>query len=142
MASPIELEVEDQHLNLVVVVKDTVSMVLEISYLQVVSLSVDLQSNVFIGAMADLIPQVLVWIPWTFSWQVNILAYAISSRPDLFDAVHDVSLMTPTEEGRLMAATTDMADVYLLYDSFATVWSALSWPYQLHLMITALAVGS
>lgn len=90
-------------------------MVLEISYLQVVSLSVDLQSNVFIGAMADLIPQVLVWIPWTFSWQVNILAYAISSRPDLFVAVHDVSLMTPTQEGRLMAATTDMADVYLLW---------------------------
>ncbi|KAJ8651378.1 hypothetical protein O0I10_013096 [Lichtheimia ornata] len=46
MANPIELEDEDQHLNLVVVVKDTVSMVLEISYLQVVSLSIDLQSNV------------------------------------------------------------------------------------------------
>ncbi|KAJ8651334.1 hypothetical protein O0I10_013169 [Lichtheimia ornata] len=30
----------------------------------------------------------------------------------------------------------------LYYDSFATVWSALSWPYQLHLRITALAVGS
>ncbi|KAJ8652170.1 hypothetical protein O0I10_012181 [Lichtheimia ornata] len=28
------------------------------------------------------------------------------------------------------------------YDSYATVWSALSWPYQLRLMITALAVGS
>ena len=55
-----------------------------------------------------------------------------------------------------MAATTDMADVYLLwverdgallstvgsYDLHATVWSALSWPYQLHLRITALAVGS
>ncbi|KAJ8660556.1 hypothetical protein O0I10_003603 [Lichtheimia ornata] len=88
MANPIELEDEDQHLNLggclrskqaisiliVVVVKDTVSMVLEISYLQVVSLSVDLQSNVFIGAMADLIPQVLVWIPWTYSCK------SISSR--------------------------------------------------------------
>ncbi|KAJ8662260.1 hypothetical protein O0I10_001953 [Lichtheimia ornata] len=101
MANPIELEDEDQHLNLVVVVKDTVSMVLEITYLQVVSLSVDLQSNVFIGAMADLIPQVFVWIPWTFSYNI------VGS-----------------------------------YDSFATVWSALSWPYQLHLMITALAVGS
>ncbi|KAJ8651387.1 hypothetical protein O0I10_013081 [Lichtheimia ornata] len=96
----------DSHMTLVAVVKDTVSMVLEISYLQVVSLSVDLQSNVFIGAMADLIPQVLVWIPWTFSWQVNILAIVGS------------------------------------YDLHATVWSALSWPYQLHLMIAALAVGS
>lgn len=47
--------------------------------------------------------------------QVNILVCAISSRPDLFVAVHDVSLMTPTQEGRLMAATTDMADVYLLW---------------------------
>ncbi|KAJ8651284.1 hypothetical protein O0I10_013231 [Lichtheimia ornata] len=47
MANPIELEDEDQHLNLAVVVKDTVSMVLEISYLQVVSLSVDLQSKCF-----------------------------------------------------------------------------------------------
>ncbi|KAJ8651761.1 hypothetical protein O0I10_012671 [Lichtheimia ornata] len=28
------------------------------------------------------------------------------------------------------------------YDSNATVWSALSWPYQLHLRITTLAVGS
>ncbi|KAJ8655273.1 hypothetical protein O0I10_008961 [Lichtheimia ornata] len=100
-----------------VVVKDTVSMVLEISYLQVVSLSVDLQSIVFIGAMAVLVPQVLVWIPWSLDvlLQVNILICAISSRPDLFVAVHDVSLMTPTQEGRLMAATTDMADVYLLW---------------------------
>ncbi|KAJ8653880.1 hypothetical protein O0I10_010447 [Lichtheimia ornata] len=76
------------------------------SYLQVVSLSVDLQSNVFIGVMADLNPQVLVWVPWTFSQQLNILVIVGS------------------------------------YDSFATVWSALSWPYQLHLRITALAVGS
>ncbi|KAJ8663568.1 hypothetical protein O0I10_000811 [Lichtheimia ornata] len=128
MANPMELEDEDQHLNLggcfrskqaisilyLVVVKDTVSMVLEISYLQVVSLSVDLQSNVFIGAMADLIPQVLVWIPWTFSCK------SISSRM-LF------------HQGR----------IYLLhYDLHATVWSALSWPYQVHLRITALAVGS
>ncbi|KAJ8656694.1 hypothetical protein O0I10_007541 [Lichtheimia ornata] len=77
---------------MVVDVKDTVSMVLEISYLQVVSASVDLRSNVFIGAMADLI----------------LLKYFIVGS----------------------------------YDSYATVWSALSWPYQLHLRITALAVGS
>ncbi|KAJ8651365.1 hypothetical protein O0I10_013117 [Lichtheimia ornata] len=100
---------------IVVVVKDTVSMVLEISYLQVVFLSADLQSNVFIGAMADLIPQVLVWDTLDVLLQVNILMCAISSRPDLFVAMHDVSLMTPTQEGRLMAATTDMADVYLLW---------------------------
>ncbi|KAJ8656302.1 hypothetical protein O0I10_008096 [Lichtheimia ornata] len=68
-----------------------------------------------IGVMVDIIPQVPVWIPWTFSLQVDILVCAISSRPDLFIAVHDVSLMTPTQEGRLMAATTDMADVYLLW---------------------------
>ncbi|KAJ8655958.1 hypothetical protein O0I10_008398 [Lichtheimia ornata] len=85
---------------IVVVVKDTVSMALEISYLQVVSLSVDLQSNVFIGAMVDLILQVPVRIPLGISSIVGS------------------------------------------YDSFATVWSALSWPYQLHLRITALAVGS
>ncbi|KAJ8656349.1 hypothetical protein O0I10_007914 [Lichtheimia ornata] len=75
VADPIALKVEDQHLNLggflrskqaisilyiVVVVKDTVFMVLGISYLKVVSASVDLHSNGFIGAMADLIPQVLV----------------------------------------------------------------------------------
>ncbi|KAJ8663935.1 hypothetical protein O0I10_000210 [Lichtheimia ornata] len=50
------------------------------------------KAKFFIGAMADGIPQLLVWIPWTYSRQVNILAYAISSRPDLFVAVHDVSL--------------------------------------------------
>ncbi|KAJ8652961.1 hypothetical protein O0I10_011424 [Lichtheimia ornata] len=35
-----------------------------------------------------------------------------------------------------------LANIVGSYDSFATVWSALSWPYQLHLRITALAVGS
>ncbi|KAJ8651466.1 hypothetical protein O0I10_012974 [Lichtheimia ornata] len=82
MANPIELEDEDQHLNWVGVSQASKRSLsyscgcqgyrfhgLEISYLQVVSLSVDFQSNVFIGAMADLIPQVLVWIPWTFSYK-------------------------------------------------------------------------
>ncbi|CDH52048.1 predicted protein [Lichtheimia corymbifera JMRC:FSU:9682] len=170
--SPIALKDEDQHLALAdfseaskrslldqfmaVVVKDTVSMVLEISSLQVISLLVDPLGNVsyrchgvyhFSSTCVDTLEVLSA---------SHILANVISSRPDLFVAVHDVSLMTPTQKGRLMAATTDMADVYLLwverdgalksivgsYDLYATVWSALSWPYQLHLRITVLAVGS
>ncbi|KAJ8652107.1 hypothetical protein O0I10_012258 [Lichtheimia ornata] len=39
-------------------------------------------------------------------------------------------------------SSNEQQSPHLYYDSFATVWSALSWPYQLHLRITALAVGS
>ncbi|CDH59797.1 predicted protein [Lichtheimia corymbifera JMRC:FSU:9682] len=86
-----------------------------LSYLQGVSLSMDLLGNVSL------------WCRGVYHYSStcvdtlealsasHILAYAISSRPDLFVAVHDVSLMTPTQKGRLMAATTDMADVYLLW---------------------------
>lgn len=52
--------------------------------------------------------------PWAISHQVKALACAISSRAGLFAAVHDVSLMTSTQKGRLMAATTSMVDIYLL----------------------------
>ena len=79
-----------------------------------------------------------------------ICAFAICDTWCVFDA---------NQKGRLMAATTDMANnlfamgrmgwcfalwwrIVGSYDLRATVWSALSRLYHLHLRTTALAIGS
>lgn len=55
------------------------------------------------GDVADIISQLLEWIPWAFQQQGTALLCVISSRLGLFDAVQDMSLMMPTQEERLMA---------------------------------------
>ena len=99
-------------------------------------------------------------VPWMISRQANIFVCTLWSRHGLYLCLHYLWCMMclwRQPKGRLMAATTDMVNTLFAmgrmgwcfvlkycwqHDLRATVWSALSRPYHLHVRINALARGS